>query len=284
MPRIGPYTLHAIETGRFGLDGGAMFGIVPRPLWVRRMPPDDRNRIPLHMRCLLIESTDRLVLVDVGMGDKYDAKFADLFAVDHARHTLLGSLRAAGFGPEDVTDVVLTHLHFDHGGGATVRRGDRLALTFPNAVHHVQRAHWDWAADPNPRERNSFLEDNLAPLEASGQLRLHDGAGPLLPGIETLLVHGHTEAQQLVKVTGEEGTLLFAADLVPTHVHLAPAWGMGYDVRPLVTIAEKADLLARAHREGWQLFFEHDPTVAVASLEATERGFTTHAHRTLEEL
>ncbi len=284
MTKIGDYTLHKIETGRFALDGGAMFGIIPKALWARRLPPDDRNRIPLHMRCLLLEKGDQLILIDDGLGDKYDAKFADLFAVDHETADLHRSLKEAGFDADDVTDVILTHLHFDHCGGSTRRAGDGLAITFKNARYHVQRAHWHWASDPNERERASFLKENLAPLEASGQLNLLDGAGVLFPGIELLLVNGHTEAQQMVKIADEETTLVFAADLLPTSHHLRPPWIMAYDVRPLVTLEEKAAFLDRVWENGWQLFFEHDPEVAVASLERTERGLDVTAQRTLEEL
>lgn len=284
MTRIGPYQLHTIETGRFRLDGGAMFGIVPKALWSRRVEADARNRIPLAMRCLLLEGDGRVVLIDNGIGDKYDAKFGDLFAVDQEASELHRSLRAAGFAAADVTDVILTHLHFDHCGGSTVRRGDGLDVAFPNARYHVQRAHWDWANHPNEREQASFLEENLAPLAASGRLVLADGPGPLLPGVEVLCMDGHTEAQQLVKITGAEGTLVFVADLLPTHAHLRGPWVMAYDVRPLVTLEEKDAFLTRAAAEGWHLFFEHDPEVVVASLEAGERGVTAKDARPLEEL
>ena len=268
------YTLHALETGRFRLDGGAMFGVVPKPLWERRIAADDRNRIPLAMRCLLAEGDGRVVLVDAGLGHKYDAKFADLYAVDHETATLAGSLRALGVAPEAVTDVVLTHLHFDHVGGCTRRdAAGRLGLTFPNARHHVQRRHWAWALDPNPRERASFFDENLRPLGEAGALVLHDGPGEILPGVRVRTFDGHTEAQQVVLVDGGgQGTVAFAADLLPTAHHLAPAWVMGYDVRPLVTMTEKAAFLDEAVREGWHLFFEHDPDTALATPARTDRG------------
>lgn len=284
MVKLGPYWLYTIETGRFRLDGGAMFGIVPKSLWERRIQADERNRISLALRCLLLEGPDRLILIDSGTGDKYDGKFRDHYALDHSETDLLRALDAEGFGPADVTDVILTHLHFDHGGGCTRRDQGRLVPTFPNARYHVQRAHWEWATHPNARERASFLPENLEPLAASGQLNLLDGAGAFLPGIELIRVDGHTEAQQLVKMTGPEGTLLYTADLLPTHVHLRAAWVMGYDVRPLVTLEEKAAILEQAVREGWHLFFEHDADVVVASLEDTGRGIETRAHRPLEEL
>lgn len=284
MPRIGPYTLHAIETGRFGLDGGAMFGIVPKPLWERRIAPDDRNRIPLHMRCLLLKGADRCILIDTGLGEKHDAKFADLYAVDHESADLLGSLASVGVRPADVTDVVLTHLHFDHAGGSTRHDGDRLVPTFPEARYHIQRSHWDWASAPNGKEKNSFRPIDFDPLMAAGQVRLVDGEVELCPGVEVLTVHGHTHAQQIVKISGPEGTLVYVADLLPTSAHLRPPWIMAYDVRPLVTLDEKERFLRAAHAEGWHLFFEHDPEVEVASLQKTERGFRLTKPRSLDEL
>ena len=284
MTKIGPYTLYTIESGRLGLDGGAMFGIIPKPLWERRIPADERNRIPLHMRCLLLEGDGRLILIDNGLGDKYDAKFERLYAVDQDHSELHRSLQAAGFSADEVTDVLLTHLHFDHCGGSTRRVGDRVELAFPNAQHHIQKAHWAWARNPNVRERGSFLEENLAPLDASGQLHLLDGNGEVFPGISVQTVFGHTEAQQIVKVAGPEGTLVFVADLLPTTAHLAPAWNMAYDVRPLVTIEEKATFLEEALEGGWHLFFEHDPDVTVASLERTEKGIRVVEPRPLTAL
>ena len=284
MPRIGPYELHAIETGRFALDGGAMFGIVPKPLWEKKIAADDRNRIPLAMRGLLLEGDGRLVLIDNGLGDTYDARFSEIYAVETAHSELHRSLHAAGVEAADVTDVVLTHLHFDHCGGSTTRRDGRLALTFPNATHYVQKDHWVWARSPNAREKGSFLAENLDPLAESGRLKLLDGDGEVLPGVRVMTVDGHTEAQQLVKISGPEGTLVFAADLLPTTAHVRLPWVMAYDVRPLVTLQEKAAFLAAALEEEWQLFFEHDPAVAVAGLQKTERGITIAEPRSLASL
>lgn len=283
MPRIGPYTLHTIETGRFALDGGAMFGIVPRVLWERQMRPDERNRISMAMRCLLLESSDRLVLIDNGLGNKYDAKFQQLYAIDDETWNLHRSLQAAGFGAADVTDVILTHLHFDHAGGSVSREGEHLVMTFPNARHYVQRRHWEWAIAPRLREAASFLKENLDPLAASGQMVLLDGPGPVLPGIDVQVVDGHTEAQQIVQISGPEGTLVYVADLLPTHAHLPALWGMAYDIRPLQTIEEKQAFLAQAEAEGWTLFFGHDPSVALANVARTERGFAARDPRTLHE-
>ena len=250
-----------------------MFGIVPRALWARRIAPDDENRIPLAMRCLLLRGHGRTVLVDDGLGDKVDEKFARIYAVDHAEHALLPSLAALSVRPEDVTDVVLTHLHFDHCGGSTRRGADgRLTTTFPEATYHVQRRHWDWA-HVSPREGASFLAENLEPLATSGQLQLLDGDASPLPNVELLVVDGHTRGQQLPLVRGGDAALLFAADLLPTAAHVSLLWIMAYDVAPLDTLAEKERLLARAAAERWTVFFEHDPVSATARIERTDRGF-----------
>jgi glyoxylase-like metal-dependent hydrolase (beta-lactamase superfamily II) len=285
MPKIGPYTLHAIETGRFGLDGGAMFGIVPKPLWSQRIEPDAQNRIPLNMRCLLLNGDERTILVDTGVGDTFEGtEYQGIYAVDHDTATLNGSLRDHGVAPEDVTDVILTHLHFDHCGGSTRQTDTGPAVTFPNATYHVQERHWNWANDPNPKEKGSFLADTFAPIETGGQLHLVDGGGPLLPHVDVRLVHGHTEAQQIVKVYDDETTLVYVADLLPTTHHLPPAWTMAYDVRPLQTIDEKSDFLERAEDSEWKLFFEHDPEVAVGDLARTDRGIEVVRRRSLENL
>jgi len=270
---IGPYSLHEIHAGELRLDGGAMFGIIPRPLWERRAIPDERGRIRLAMRCLLLEGEGRVILIDNGLGDKYDSKFADIYAVDQESSELHRSLNAAGFGVGDVTDVILTHLHFDHCGGSTIRRSDgSVAVAFPNARYHVQDAHWKWA-HVSPREQASFLAENLEPLAKSGQLVLHDGAGSIFPGIETLVVDGHTRGQQLVRVFDEDTSLLFAADLLPTAAHVPLLWIMAYDVAPLDTMAEKQQWLTKAADEGWMIYFEHDPAVTVCRVERTDRGF-----------
>lgn len=260
MTRIGPYALFPIEAGRFKLDGGAMFGIVPKPLWEKRIPADERNRITLAMRCLLLVGNGKVILIDTGIGDKHEAKFADIFGIDHEHSTLEGSLAQLGYAPEDVTDVILTHLHFDHCGGATRRDGDRIIATFPNATYHVQHEHWEWAMQPNVRERASFLKENFEPLakDSTARLNLLAGGGEFAEGIELLVVNGHTRAMQVVKVCDEQSTLLFAADLVPTAAHVPLPWVMAYDIEPLRTIQEKERILGEAADKGWLLFFEHD--------------------------
>ena len=282
------YQIDLVEAGRVRLDGGAMFGVVPRPLWERRIVPDERNRIPLAMRCLLLRGHGRVVLVDTGLGHKADAKFEEIYGVDHGHSTLLGSLAALGVEPQDVTDVLLTHLHFDHAGGASRRTdaGD-LVLTFPRAAHYVSADHWAWAHE-SERERASFLPENLDPLEASGRLVLLDRAAladpetewpSAPPNLAFEVADGHTVGQVLPRVTDGERSLFYAADLVPTAAHVAPLWIMAYDVDPLDTLADKQAVLARAAREGWLVVFEHDPRVASARVVATDRGFATADER-----
>lgn len=271
--KIGPYTIREVHAGELRLDGGAMFGIIPRPLWERRIAPDERGRIPLAMRCMLIEGDGRLLLIDNGLGDKYDDKFADIYGVDQESNELHRSLRAAGFDAADVTDVVLTHLHFDHCGGSTTRGASGgVDVAFPNATFHVQARHWEWAHE-SPREQASFLQENLSPLAASGQLHLLDGETEIVPGVETIIVDGHTRGQQLVRVFDSARSLLFAADLLPTAAHVPALWIMAYDVAPLDTLAEKQRILARAAREGWRIMFEHDVGTATGRIEESERGF-----------
>ena len=273
MIECGPYTLHQLETGTFKLDGGAMFGIVPKPLWDERIPADDQNRIELAMRCLLIQGNDRCILVDTGIGDTFSEKEQSIFGIDHSVHTLADSLNAAGVAPSEVTDVVFTHLHFDHSGGAVVRHNDKVVPRFPEATHHVQARHWEAARAPNPKEKNSFRNAILDPLANQVAWTFHEGAGTLMPGIELRCADGHTTAQQLVKVSGPEATYVFVADLLPTHHHAGAAWTMAYDIAPLQTIDEKARFLQDAEAHGWTLLFEHDPIVVRGHAHASDRGW-----------
>lgn len=261
-----------------------MFGVVPRALWARHIRPDEKNRIRLAARCLLLEGEGRLVLIDAGIGGKSDEKFASIYAIDYAHSELHRSLRQAGFCAADVTDVVYTHLHFDHCGGGAEIGSHGPALAFEHARHHVQRAHWAWARQPNAREAPSFMQENIEPLAQSGQLQLADGPGTLFPGVEALVVDGHTEAQQLVKISDGERTLVFVADLLPTAAHLKTVWSTAYDVRPLVTLEEKTRFLEDAAEGGWDLFFEHDPEIAVGTPVRTPKGIVLAEGRPLEDL
>jgi len=268
--KLGRYDLHAVRDGTFALDGGAMFGIVPRPLWEKKITPDARNRIPLAARCLLAVDRDakRVILVDTGIGDKWAPKFVDIYGIDRREGDLLSGLRRLGFTPEDVTDVVLTHLHFDHAGG-TVRRGPggSASLAFPRAVHYVQRRNWNWAHGPSEKDAGSFIAEDYEALQHSNQLHLVDGSAELFPDVELIVSEGHTVGQQLPRFHDGTTHLTFCGDIVPTAAHLRPSWVMAYDLNPLTTIEEKKVLVAEALEDDGILFFEHDPNVAACRLE-----------------
>jgi glyoxylase-like metal-dependent hydrolase (beta-lactamase superfamily II) len=272
--KIGPYTLHPLETGRFGLDGGAMFGVVPRPLWEKAAPPDGRNRIDMAARALLLQGDGRRILIDTGNGAKWDEKLAGIYRIDTGEHDIVRSLRGLGLSPADITDVILTHLHFDHAGGATVRENGELRPMFPHALYHVQREHWEAAQKPTERDRASFFPDDFLPLQEAGVLRFTDGEGTIFPGIDLALFHGHTSALQCPVIRDGSTTLLYCADLIPMTPHVTLPWIMGYDLRPLVTLEEKRRTLARAVEERWVLFFEHDPRTTAATIALGEKGFT----------
>ncbi len=260
---FGPWRVHLLETGYLWLDGGSMFGSVPKPLWSKLQPPDERNRIRLAMRCLLLEGDEGRILVDVGVGHKFSPKLADIYRLEHEEHTLEKSLAALGLTPADVSDVVLTHLHFDHAGGATRGDGDRLVPAFPKARYHVQRRNLENARHPNPRERASYMAENFEPLAEHGALDAWEGPRESWPGIDLITAEGHTRGQQLVRVSGPQGALYFVADLIPTASHVRTPFVMGYDVAAIETMQEKQALLERAVGEGAWIVLEHDPTVAM---------------------
>ena len=266
--------LSVINAGYFKLDGGAMFGVVPKSLWEKRNPPDAQNLCSWAMRCLLVEEGDRRVLIDTGMGNKQDAKFFSHYH-PHGEDSLERGLQARGYDFGDVTDVFLTHLHFDHGGGALYRAEDGSILPrFPNATYWSSRIHWEAAVRPNERERASFLKENILPLQDGSRLRFVEDAhaNEILPGMKWHHVYGHTESMMVVQIQWEERTLLYCADLIPSAAHIPLAWVMAYDVRPLVTLEEKARFLQEAAAHRWILFFEHDPRIECGTVEQTERG------------
>lgn len=273
--------LHVIETGLFKLDGGAMFGVVPRTIWEKRHAPDPNNLCTWAMRCLLIQDGMRLMLIDNGIGDKQDAKFFGHYDL-HGDDSLDRSLGQLGFSKDDVTDVFLTHLHFDHCGGSIVREGDKLVPAFRNATYWSNADHWKWATEPNPREKASFLKENILPIEESGQLkfvasvRSHGTENTFvknaLPGMDVLTVNGHTDAMMIPHIRYKGRTLVFMADLLPSVHHIPLPWVMAYDTRPLLTMQEKQAFLQRAAAEEYVLFFEHDPANQCATVEMTEKG------------
>lgn len=266
--------LYAVETGRFCLDGGAMFGVVPKPLWNRTNHADDANRILLAMRCLLIEDGNRLILVDNGIGHKYNEKFRMLYAVDHEHSTLDGSLHALGFSRDDITDVILTHLHFDHCGGSTEWHPikERFETSFSNASFWVQKSHLAWALQPNAREKASFFEENIQPVVQSGQMCLLEGETELFPDISLRLFHGHTESMQLPLIRYKGKQILYAADLFPTYGHLPLPYVMGYDTRPLLTLEERENVLPWLVEHEVILFYEHDPNFECGLVKRNDKG------------
>lgn len=270
-------TIYPINAGNFKLDGGAMFGVVPKSLWSRTNPADENNMCTWSMRCMLIEDGDRLILIDTGIGDKQSGKFFSYYFL-HGDDSLDGNLKAAGFSRDDITDVILTHLHFDHCGGAIQYDSSKelLVPAFKNATFWSTERHWDWAVNPNPREKASFLKENILPIQESGQLKFVNREGDLtknvLPGIDMLFVDGHTESQMIPHIQYKGKTLVFMADLLPSVGHIPLAYVMGYDTRPLLTLNEKEKFLNRAVDEEFILFLEHDSANECCTLKRTERG------------
>lgn len=263
--------LYTINTGFFKLDGGAMFGVVPKTMWNKLNPADENNLCTWAMRCLLIQDGNRLLLIDNGIGNKQDDKFFGHYYL-HGDDTLDKSLAAHGFHRDDITDVFLTHLHFDHCGGSIVRQGDQLVPAFKNATFWSNQAHWKWATEPNDREKASFLKENILPIQQSGQLKFVDARErpPLINDIH--FVNGHTEAMMLPKISYKGKTIVYMADLLPSAAHIPIPYVMAYDTRPLLTLQEKKSFLAEAVENKYILFFEHDPLYECCTLQTTEKG------------
>lgn len=267
--RVGRYEIASVVDAYFALDGGAMFGIVPRPLWERALGPDARNRVRLAARCLVAvdRNAGRVVVVGNGIGDKWDARRVDMFGVDRSGGGLDAGLARLGLARADVTDVLLTHLHFAHAGGTTRRSaGGALELSFPRATHHVQRRHWQLAHAPSEKEARMFLAPDFELLQHSNLLHLVEGEAQLFPDVELIVSEGHTVAQQLPRFHGDGTHLTFCGDLIPTHAHLRPSWVTAYDVAPVTAIEEKKVLLAEALEDDGVLFLEHDPAMAACRL------------------
>ena len=287
--------LYSINAGNFKLDGGAMFGVVPKSIWNRSNPADDNNMCSWAMRCLLIETEGRLILIDNGMGDKQDPKFFGHYYL-HGNDTLEKSLAAQGFNSDDITDVFLTHLHFDHCGGSIKKEGDTLVPGFKNAIFWSNQAHFDWATTPNDREKASFLKENILPIEASGQLSLIDtpeshftSSGLLhkesfIKDIDIRFVHGHTEKMMLPQISYKGHTIVFMADLLPSVGHLPLPYVMSYDMFPLTTLHEKKSFLLEAYEKQYVLFFEHDAVHECVKLVQTEKGIRAGEAFTLADL
>jgi glyoxylase-like metal-dependent hydrolase (beta-lactamase superfamily II) len=285
--------LYTIDTELFKLDGGAMFGVVPKTLWNKVNPADENNLTTWAMRLLLIEDEGRLILVDTGLGNKQSEKFFSYYYL-HGDATLEKSLAAHGFHPNDITDVILTHLHFDHCGGAVAREGDRLLPAFKNATYWSNEKHWDWAVHPNEREKASFLKENILPLQESGRLQFiptPDGpftdkllTAPFSKNVSVRFVGGHTESMMLPQVRYKDKTLVYMADLLPSVPHLSMSWVMAYDMFPLTTLQEKKAFLNEALEGDYILFFEHDRQVECCTLQRTERGIREKETFRLDEI
>ncbi|MGZ3765473.1 MAG: MBL fold metallo-hydrolase [Mucilaginibacter sp.] len=277
--------LYTIDTGFFKLDGGAMFGVVPKMIWNKSNPADENNLCAWALRCLLVEHENRLILIDTGIGDKQDPRFFSHYYL-HGDATLDSSLTKYGFHRDDITDVFLTHLHFDHVGGAVVREGEKLVPAFKNATYWSNKQHWDWAVYPNEREKASFLKENILPLEESGQLKFigtEDGL-QFANDINVRFVSGHTEAMMLPLINYKGKKILYMADLLPSVGHLPIPYIMAYDMFPLKTLNEKKLFLNEALQNEYILYFEHDPINECCTLQQTEKGIRVKDTFKLNEL
>jgi glyoxylase-like metal-dependent hydrolase (beta-lactamase superfamily II) len=271
--KIGKYKLRVIESGFFALDGGAMFGIIPKALWQKTNPPDEVNRIKMSTRNLLLESDSKKILIDTGMGDKWDEKMKSIYDIDE-KISMKSALEKVGLKLDDITDVILTHLHFDHTGGSTVPVNGRLEPAFSNAKYHVQKQNYEWAINPSDRDKGSYIKENFLPLYEEGLLNLISGKEMFDDEIEFFIINGHTFSQQMVKISDASNTFLFCADLIPTFAHIPLPYIMGYDLQPLVTLEEKKKYLKNALDENWKLFFGHDPEIAFATVKKIGEGYS----------
>lgn len=272
--KIGNYNLFAIESGVFRLDGGSMFGVVPKVLWNKLNPADEMNRIKLSTRSLLLISDKRKILVDTGIGDKFDEKFKNIYAINSK--PIDEALKEKNFDPDEITDVIITHLHFDHAGGSTKKFSNKIVPTFRNAKYYIQKKHLEWAQNPSEKDRASFLKDDFLPLMKSNQIIFCDGNFLFDEEIEILISNGHTPYQQHLKISDGENTLFYCGDLIPTKSHIPFPYVMSYDLYPLTTIQEKKEVLNKAYDENWILFFEHDPEITSAKIVKTEKGFNVN--------
>ena len=265
--------LYTVDTGFFKLDGGAMFGVVPKSIWNKLNPADDNNLCSWAMRCMLVEEGNRLILIDTGIGDKQDPKWLSHYHL-HGNDTLDSSLAKLGFHKDDITDVFMTHLHFDHCGGSIIRLGDKLVPAFKNATFWSNEDHWKWATQPNDREKASFLKENILPIQESGQLKFVDKKEGIAftDDFSIRFVNGHTDAQMLPQLRYKDKTIIYMADLLPSTGHIPLPYVMAYDMFPLTTLQEKKSFLTEALEKQYVLFFEHDPVVECCVLQQTEKG------------
>ncbi|MBU1052369.1 MAG: MBL fold metallo-hydrolase [Proteobacteria bacterium] len=272
--KFGNYDCFSIELGDFVLDGGAMFGVVPKILWEKKIPADKNNFIPMKARSLLIQGNGKNILVDNGPGSKLSEKMKSIYKINDQTTDIKAILSKHQLTCDDITDVIITHLHFDHAGGSTIIIDNDIVPTFPAAKYYIQKSQFEAAINPGIKEAGSYFEENFLPLEKSGVLVILDGPAELFDGIEILISNGHTPGQQHPLVKGKEDSLFYCADLIPTSAHIPIPWHMAYDNEPLSILDEKQEILSKAILENWILFFEHDPVVAAASVKKGDKGIT----------
>lgn len=269
--KIGKYRLQTILSGYFALDGGAMFGIIPKPLWEKTNPADQQNRVTLSTRNLLLISDDKKILIDTGMGNKWDEKSKNIYKIDPTLELEL-ALEQNGIKPDEISDVLLTHLHFDHAGGSTKMENGKLVPSFPNAKYYVQKKNFEWAMNPSDRDKGSYIKDNFETLVKEGVLNLVDGEIDFDDNISFRIINGHTFSQQMIKISDSSQTLLYCADLMPFVSQIRIPYVMGYDLQPLLTVQEKKKYLKLAAEENWYLYYSHDPDYAIATVKHSEKG------------
>ena len=265
--KIGPYKLYSIETSEFALDGGAMFGIIPKPLWEKKAPVDEQNRIEMVTRSLLLISDEHKIIVDSGNGNKWQEKFKDIYKIELENLNLERSLGKYGFTPEDITDVYCTHLHFDHVGGNTKLVDGKLKPVFPNATCWIQNENWELANLPSEKDAGSFMSDDWSVLDENDMIQFVDGRESFLPGIDQLLTYGHTTGMMHPIIGDSSQKLIYMADLIPMAAHIPLPWVMAYDIQPVQTVQEKTEILPRIVDEDWIIFFEHDPVHQASSVQ-----------------
>ncbi len=274
MNNIGKWKVYALETGFFSLDGGAMMGSVPKVLWEKTNPPDSENRIELALRCLLVDDGENVILVESGIGNKNSDKFIEMFDIRMEEYSLSNQLSKYGYSHKNITHMILTHLHFDHAGGAVLYdENNNLVPAFPNAKYYISEKNWDAGLNPSPRDRASYIKENYILLKEYGQLELLPENSNIIDGIDTYTVNGHTYGQQLIKISDNNDTLVFCSDLIPLESHLKLPWIMGYDLNAALTLKEKKEFLDMASKNNWLLFFYHDPKTIAVRIRKAEKYY-----------
>ncbi|MFT5232752.1 MAG: glyoxylase-like metal-dependent hydrolase (beta-lactamase superfamily II) [Candidatus Krumholzibacteriia bacterium] len=280
---LGEWTFRAFHDGRIKLDGGAMFGVVPKVFWEKHHPADEKNRITLDLRCLLVDHGDRRILVDTGMGDRWNEKQVGIFGVERRPHQLVAELAEAGITRESITDVIFTHLHFDHSGGALQEKDGVLSPVFANARHWIQKRQWEWANKPSERDQASFRQEDFAGLADDGKLELVDGLTEIIPGVRVTPINGHTPGQQIVEFHTGQGVVAFVGDLLPMMSQTHIPWIMGFDLNPLLTVSEKKQFLTRAVEDQYIVVFEHDIVNEAATIKFVDGKFKADQVFTLDD-